>query len=133
MVVSFQHVRKMSCIVTLVVSSLVAQVVHPKVGLIVTVQAHEVLLLRIKEAWLASPTTECVVALGSERIFVILRCLDHSVGSLIAHGRTIWHVGASTVHEDGFIIHQSRLVAWPYLLMTTVLVLSHVVLKLILL
>ena len=133
MVVRFQHVRKMSCIVTLVVSSLVAQVVHPKVGLIVTVQAHEVLLLRIEEAWLASPTTEGVVALGSERIFVILRCLDHSVGSLIAHGRAIWHVGASTVHEDGFILHQTRLVARPYWLMASVLGLCHVVLKLILL
>ena len=133
MVVRFQHVRQMSCIVALVVSSLVAQMVHSEVRLIVAVQAHEVLLLGLKEARLASSTTEGVVALGSERIFMILRCLDHSVGSLIAHGGTTWYVGASTVHKDGFIFHQTWLVARPYWLMASVLGLCHVVLKLILL
>jgi hypothetical protein len=132
-VVRFQHVRELCCIVTLVVSSLVAQVVHSEVGLIVAVQAHEVLLLGLEEARLASSTTEGVVALGSKGIFVILRCLNHSVGSLIAHGRAIWNLGASTVHENGLILHQTRLVARPYWLMATVLGLCHVVLKLILL
>ena len=123
----------MRCIVTLVVSSLMAQVVHSEVGLIVAVQAHEVLLLGLEEARLASSTTEGAVALGSEGIFVILRCLNHSIGSLIAHGRAIWHVRASTVHENSLILHQTRLVARPYWLMATVLGLCHVVLKLILL
>ena len=122
----------MPCVIALVVSCLVVGV-HPKVGVMVTIQVQELGLLLLKEAWLGCPTPKGIVAVRGEGVFVILRCHDHCVGALLAHLRTIWTTRASTVHEDCLILHQTRLVAWPDWLMATVLRRAHVVRVLILL
>lgn len=116
----------MPCVVALVVSCLVVGV-HPKVGVMVTIKVQELSLLLLKEAWLGSATPEGIVAVRGEGIFVILRCHNHCVGTLLAHLRTIWATRASTVHEDCLILHQTRLVARPDWLMTTILRWAHVV------
>lgn len=122
----------MPCVVTLVVSCLVVGV-HTKVGVMITIKVQELRLLLLKEAWLGSTTPEGIVAVRGEGIFVILWCHNHCVGTLLAHLRTIWATRASTVHENCLILHQTRLVARPDWLVTTILRWAHVVWVLILL
>ena len=123
----------MASIIALVVSCLVVMRVQSEVGVVVPIKVQELRLLLLEEARLGTTTTKGVVTLRGERIFVVLRGHDHSIGSLLPHVRTIGATMASAIHEDCLILHQTRLVARPDWLMTTILRWAHVVWVLVLL
>ena len=111
----------------MVVSCLVVMRVQSEVGVVVPIKVQELRLLLLEEARLGTTTTKGVVTLRGERIFVVLRGHDHSIGSLLPHVRTIGATMASAIHEDCLILHQTRLVAWPNWLVTSVLGWAHVI------